>query len=150
MSDGFRSFLAFWIGGAANPGGTPPPSPPADDSHLGKAWLPYPYWVRRKRRSGPDLGEIAARHAESLAAHLLGIRAPAKVAAAAKAIEASPAAMEALDTGQWERAEREATLALLEAKLMGLETQQARLREKMERDQDDDDAMAILTILGNA
>ena len=125
------------------------PSPPAAvEIGISKAWLPYPYWLRHRRRHDPD--HIAASHAEQLAAHLLGIKAPAKIAAAAAAIEASPAAMEALDTGQWERAEREATLALLEAKLTGMEMQQARLREKAERDRDEDEALALITILGNA
>ncbi len=149
MSDGYRSFLAFWLGGACNPGGTPPSPTPTYNAllqHGGQGRRRWDY-IRRVYKERPD-DEVLDDHVAALVAALLGESISAPVARKAAAVVRQSDAVAALETGQYELAETRAIAALLETKVAGLERQKAKLLKQREDEEDDEEAMEI--ILGHA
>lgn len=149
MSDGYRSFLAFWIGGASDPGGTPPSPPPPPSynpllQHGGQGRRRWDHDVRRLVKGRPD-DEVLDAHVMGLVAHLLGIETvtPAVKRAAAVLRDSAPT-VAAIETAQWELAETRAIAALLESKVAGLERVKARLKKQQEDEEDDDEAIALI------
>jgi hypothetical protein len=128
----------------------PPTPPPAYNALLQHGGQGRRRWdkIRTVTKERPD-DEVLADHVAALVAHLLGL--PPSRPAPRKAVEAvlaSSAALEALDTGQWELAETRAVAAILESKVAGLERQKAILLKRQKDENDDEEAMEL--ILGHA
>lgn len=99
--------------------------------------------IRTITKERPD-DEVLGDHVAALVAYLLGeVSAPVARKAAA-VVRQSVAAVEALETGQWELAETRAIAALLETTVAGLERQKAKLLKRQQDEEDDDEAIALI------
>lgn len=153
ITEGFIGNAAHWIvtegfsqSGVIPPSPPPPPSFDPLQTHGGQGRRRWDR-IRTIYKERPD-DEVLGDHVAALVAHLLGDDISAPVARKAAAVVRQSAAVEAIETGQYELAETRAIAALLETKVAGLERQKAILRKQIEDENDDEEAMEL--ILGHA